>query len=611
MVKNKPSYNMWQNSLFMLRHTGKVPRSRFLPVWILLSAFAAFLLSVANAYLPKTILAAIEQEVKPGTLVGIIVGYTLILVLLAAAVPLLERISLIPRMRARIELGQQLDIKKMTTDYENLYCADFNTKFEKGQRALENGEASGEQIYRVFCELLAQGLGFLFFLLLLTRVNYFLLLVSAVTALTSYFYNKKVEQSIYERREEYNPYAAKLGYLKNKVRDVSCAKDIRLFGMQKWFSDMYLYYTDLCIAFQRKNEKKRLAVDCLGIVFTFLRNGIAYLYLIRLVSAKDMAVSDFVLYFAAVGTFTQYVSGLFGQLEELHKHSLTICYVRDTLDYPERFKREDGKALQACDIPYEIELQKVTFRYPEAGEDTIKGIDLTIHPGEKLAVIGLNGAGKTTLVKLICGLLDPTAGRILLNGVDIREYNRLDYYRILTTLFQEFSVLPNTIAENIAQEELEALDAAKWKKIRQCGEKAGLAEKIRELPKGYETPITRDVYDDGVEFSGGQMQSLMLARALYKNAPIMILDEPTAALDPIAESRIYQKYSDLTKGRTSVYISHRLASTQFCDRVLLLEKGRIAEEGSHSDLMKKGGKYAELYEIQSHYYREGARENEG
>lgn len=191
-------------------------------------------------------------------------------------------------------------------------------------------------------------------------------------------------------------------------------------------------------------------------------------------------------------------------------------------------------------------------------------INLTISPTEKLAVVGLNGAGKTTLVKIICGLLDPTEGRVLLNGEDIRQYNRRDYYNMFSAVFQDFSVIDVSLRQNVAQT-LENIDNAK---VLRCLEEANLTEKVKSLPKGLDTPIGRRIYEDGVEFSGGQIQRLMLARALYKDAPIVILDEPTAALDPIAESEIYQKYSDMTEGKPSIFISHRLASTRFCDRIL-------------------------------------------
>ena len=246
-------------------------------------------------------------------------------------------------------------------------------------------------------------------------------------------------------------------------------------------------------------------------------------------------------------------------------------------------------------------MEDVTFRYPGAEQPLFEHFNLTIRPGEKVAVVGLNGAGKTTLVKLLCGFYDPEEGRVLLNGVDIREYNRQDYYNLLSAVYQDYSVLDVTVEENVAQT-MEDIDV---QRVMDCLEKAGLKDFISQLPQGLQTHVGRDVYLDGVLFSGGQTQRLMLARALYKDGPILVLDEPTAALDPIAESDIYKKYNEMTAGKTSLFISHRLASTRFCDRILYLEAGKIREEGTHEQLLGLGGAYAKLFEIQSRYYQEG------
>lgn len=258
---------------------------------------------------------------------------------------------------------------------------------------------------------------------------------------------------------------------------------------------------------------------------------------------------------------------------------------------------------EAC----ELELRDVSFRYPGAEKDVLSHINLTIAPGEKLAIVGLNGAGKTTLVKLLCGFYDPTGGEVRLNGRNIRPFNRPAYYALLGAVYQNFSLVPASIAQNVAQD-LEGFDRAR---VQNCLERAGLGAKIRALPHGMDTHLVKEVYEDAEELSGGELQRLMLARALYKDAPILVLDEPTAALDPIAESDIYQKYREMTVGRTSIYISHRLASTRFCDRILLLADGKIAEEGTHEALMAKGGEYARLFEIQSRYYREGGEDDGG
>lgn len=213
--------------------------------------------------------------------------------------------------------------------------------------------------------------------------------------------------------------------------------------------------------------------------------------------------------------------------------------------------------------------------------------------------MGANGAGKTTLVKILCGFYEPDEGEVLLNGVNIKEYDRRDYYRLFAAIFQDFSLLAGSVAENVASFERK-ID---MDRVRDCIGKAGLDKKIEDLQEGYHTHLVKEVYEDAAEFSGGEMQRLMMARLLYKDSPVMILDEPTAALDAIAESDIYQKYQELTRGKSSVFISHRLASTRFCDRIILLEDGKIVEEGTHEELLARGKAYARLFAIQSRYYR--------
>lgn len=340
--------------------------------------------------------------------------------------------------------------------------------------------------------------------------------------------------------------------------------------------------------------------NIIDIVLTFLRNGIAYAFLIGITVKNGLPASQFLLYFAALSGFAQWVVEILDKLSVMHKQSLDISTIREFLDWDEPFDLNGGERIAfEPNKQYEIRLDNVSFRYPKADKDTLSHINLTVHPGEKLAIVGLNGAGKTTLVKLVCGFLDPTEGRILLNGEDIRKFNRNDYYALFSAVFQEFSVLDVTVKENVAQ----CVDGIDETRVWQCIDKAGLTEKIQSLPKGIETHLGRRVFKDGVEFSGGQTQRLMLARALYKNAPILVLDEPTAALDPIAENDIYQKYNDMTHGRTSFFISHRLASTRFCDRIIFVDSGKIAEEGTHDELLKNGGGYAYMFEVQSKYYR--------
>lgn len=240
------------------------------------------------------------------------------------------------------------------------------------------------------------------------------------------------------------------------------------------------------------------------------------------------------------------------------------------------------------------------FQYPESQDYALEDVSLTPPPRGKLALVGANGAGKSTLVKLLCGLYHPTKGKILLDGVDVSTLSPEDYFQEFSVVFQEVFAFAFPLSSNVACTPNDQIDEAR---LRESLRLAGLAEKVESLPKGAETSLLRTLDKEGVELSGGQMQRLMLARALYKNASMLLLDEPTAALDPLAELDMYQHYNQFAQGKTCVFISHRLSSTRFCDRVIFLENGHITESGTHDALMAQAGSYAHMFQIQSHYYQ--------
>ena len=310
-----------------------------------------------------------------------------------------------------------------------------------------------------------------------------------------------------------------------------------------------------------------------------------------------------------VGGFSGFISGILGNLSSLHTKCLDISAIREVLTYPDAFSLDTGDEVPHTGRPGVIRFENVSFRYPGKDDNpyVLKNINLTLSPGERLAVVGLNGAGKTTLIKLLVGFYDPTEGRITYNGVDLRKLKRREYYKEFSAVFQDINIFAGTVSENVAAS---ATDID-MERVKRCIAYADLTEKVESMPKGYDTLLNRNVYEEAQDLSGGERQRLILARALYKEAPILLLDEPTAALDPIAESEIYSKYNDMTKGKSAVYISHRLASTRFCDKILLIDDSIIAEEGSHEELIKLGGKYAELYGVQSSYYRRDCESENG
>ena len=494
------------------------------------------------------------------------------------------------------------------TSYPHVEDPDYLKQMEKASKALDSNRDAGEAVWKTITELLTNLISFVIYLLLLSQAGPWAALLCVVLSAAGYFAGERIREWRYRRREEEGKLLHKAEYIVARSRDIKLAKDIRIFGLAPWLTELYGKYNRLFGDFCAKSLRYDLWADLLDVALALLRNGAAYGLLIAMALRGELTAAQFVLYFTAVSGFNTWVAGIFTQLGTLHRQSLELSTLREFLEVPELFRFDDGKPLEVKhNHLYRLELRDVSFRYPGADHDTLSHVNLTIHPGEKLAVVGKNGAGKTTLIKLLCGLYDPTQGQVLLDGEDIRQYNRRDYYKHFSAVFQQFSILAGTMAENVAQTQGEHVELDRmW----DCLERAGAAEKIRELPQGENTHLSREVYLDGVDLSGGQVQRLMLARALYKNAPVVVLDEPTAALDPLAERDMYQKYNDLTGDCTSVYISHRLASTRFCDRVLLIENGGIAEEGTHEELLKRGGRYAYLFNLQSKYYKEGAMDDE-
>lgn len=595
---NKPKYGVMQNVLWMIK-TAWGRRKRTL-LFCLLTATLEVLLNVAQLYIAPEVLSKVEQRVSPLELLATIGIFTAALFLIRGAMAYIKENTLFARVDVRSAIIGKVAAKCNETAYPNTLCEAFTKLRAKAYQSCQGNNEATEHIWQTLTMLLKNIGGFLVYLTILSRLDSVLLLVVIVTCILGYLASRYANNWRYQHREEEEDYFQKKRYIRNKAESLELAKDIRIFGLQNWLKELLDQIHDLYLDFSLRCERVEVLADLAEVLLTMARNGIAYVYLIHMALREGLSVSEFLLYFTAVSTFTQWVMGILKELSTLHKESLDISCLREFLDYPEPFRFADGAEVPQA-AGYELRLQNVSYRYPGAEKDTIHALTLTVHPGEKLAIVGLNGAGKTTLVKLLCGLLDPTDGVVLLNGQDIRLFNRKQYYTLFSAVFQEFSLLDVTVAEQIAQTR-EGMDD---KRIADCVEKAGLTPFIEKLPQGLQTHMGRDVYLDGVLFSGGQTQRLMLARALYKDGPILLLDEPTAALDPLAENDIYQKYSAMTAGKTSVFISHRLASTRFCDRIIFLADGGIREEGTHESLLALGGAYAQLFEVQSRYYQEG------
>ena len=542
---DKPKYSVRQNVCFMVR-TAWEKRRRVLLLCVVLAAIQVAL-NLAQLYIAPEILAKVEQGAPVGELVQTIGFFTAVLFLLQGAAAYCEAVRMPGEIDVRCAIIRMISRKNSETSYPNVHDSKILKLEEQTQRAINSNDDAAEHIWHTLTELLANLGGFAVYLLLLCRLSRFLILLVVLTAAADFFVSHYINEWEYRHRDEREQYDKELHYFLDKPRQVQLAKEIRVFGLAPWLRELREKSLRALAAFVARREKTCLWANAADVVLTLMRNGIAYAYLIRQTLVQGWPASTFLLYFTAVSGAAAWVTGILTQCSQLHKESIDLSRVQEYLHIPEPFRFAGGLQPPAAD-GYELRLENVSFRYPGTDKDILKQMNLTIRPGERLAVVGLNGAGKTTMVMLLCGFYDPTEGRVLLNGQDIREFDRSAYYRLFSAVFQGFSILDTTIAECVAQT-AENIDR---EKVERCLAQAGLTQAIAQFPQGINTHFGRDVYLDGVQLSGGQTQRLMLARALYKDGPILILDEPTAALDPLAENDIYQKYSDMTAGNAHV-----------------------------------------------------------
>lgn len=498
---------------------------------------------------------------------------------------------------------RKMQRKHMSTDYENNESCENSNLMQKAHTGSHYITTQTINTLRDFLMALIQLAAYGGILSMLDTI---MILIVGVPAITVYYLERHKMKWIWNMADNWQQYDRELNYISDAGGDFSSAKDVRIFGMDKWFTKIFDRSYANRLNWYEQQDEWTFRHNVVSIIILRLADFASYAYVIYMVVTGGIGAGDFVLYFNSIWNFGHSIRVAFDKFSGFKWLSNNTSYAREYLDMPDKTNRGKGEKLPTGEC--ELEFRNVSYTYSGAEKPTIQNVSFTLHKGEKLALVGLNGAGKTTLIKLMCGLYDPTEGEILLNGKPMNSYNRDEYFTLFGAVFQDIALLAVTIAENIAGADVDNFDR---EKVYDCLKKAGLYDKVMSLPEKENTRLVKSVFENATELSGGQMQKLALARALYKDAPILLLDEPTAALDPIAEQEMYLKYADFTKGKSSVFISHRLASTRFCDRIIMIENGTLTETGTHAQLMAQGGKYAELFELQSSYYNDkGVRINE-
>lgn len=619
------TYSKWSNLWHMWKEI-KLAGIRYY-FFFMVDIIAQVLVPVGLVLLPARAVMLLQQSISITTILIEIIGWTTTILLINIIKTYChEKIILLASLMCDSIYWYQIQQHQLSCDVlelENKEKSKLLNEIRHGlwERDGNGGYAGVLGMYMYGEQFFVNIIGFLIFSIFAGGLHPMLLMILVITSvLNCYVKHRSITYEL-THMDAFWDNSDQFWYLKQEARNMEKAKDIRMYQLHDTFKTKLHQNTEEANQIYQDVVRKDMKANVFLRFSTLIQYASAYGFMIMMMKQGVLDVAVFVAYIGIVAGFSSWVSNIvesYSRLASISAHfSVYRSYIRKPSDEPKT------KSTQVPQDIQEIVFDNVSFGYDD--KLIFDHFSLILHAGEKIALVGVNGAGKTTLTKLLCGLYPLSNGCILIDGVDIATMDQEYYRAYISILFQDFHVLPFSIAENVAccwSGEYEAMDQNECstflkkqyvyehpnikfdeQRVIECLKQTKLYEKVETLKHGIHTTLTQNLDPEGMELSGGQTQRLMLARALYKNAPILILDEPTSALDPIAESELYEEYASLCEHKISIFISHRLSSTKFCDRILFMEKGTIVEEGTHDELMKANGRYAYMYQVQAHYYQ--------
>ena len=548
-------------------------------------------------YVPKLIIDSLQSQDWQRILLIVIGGF----ILSASCAFITEYLRGNYRMRfnaVRYKLIEQLNLTTMTMPYPLTEDADILDQLRTISQTLLNPHAGAGGIMEKLLSIFGSIVGVIGLAAVISSLNIWVLLALLVTIFATYTLSLRAGQFEQQQREVYHSAFRRHYYTTESSTDFRFGKDIRMYQLGGLLKAKREEAVKNVLVIGKSIANKKFSSELIIAAIGLLRDLLIYGYITYSLLQGEISAGDFFLY---TGAATTVVFWLSETMRDFSFIQVQRNYVRKYQDFirETQIPEDSGLPVTAHQVGFDIEFQDVSFSYPGSDKLILDRLNLSIPHGERLALVGENGAGKTTIVKLLTRLYEPTSGQILLNGRNIQEYDYTGYQNLISTILQDAKVFPFTLAENIALvtdiDESHLADAIQH---------SGLQSLVDSLPEGEQTWLLKILNENGIDLSGGQRQKMFLARALYENRPFIILDEPTAALDPLAEYEMYQTFDQTIEDKSAIYISHRLSSTQFCDHIAFLENGRITEFGTHPSLLQKGGSYAELFEIQAQYYRD-------
>lgn len=590
----------FSNMAFMFRRTWKYAKSKYF--LMILDSVKSTVQPFVLLIIPKYILDELASERRVDVTLRYIAYY-------AAAVVGFNLISLIIS-RFGSDQSMKIDHRVAMDQHTKWLHMDYD-KFENGRvRDLEARSVSAAEP-RNFAE--DKVLGFISNLIRLGGYTYiimslhpimilFILTVIAANTLIA----RRSAKLGYEYTTAMTRLSRRFNYIFRTMVDFKVGKDVRINGADSWLKSKFEKESEEYIRDHRAQQRKLLGINTLSDIIGLIQTVVMYGYCGYLAISGGITVGSFTVFLGALTAFT----GTFNEfVKRFPALGLLSKYIDDYREFL-RCAEHEGKELENSDISAlpehcDIEFVNVSFKYPDTDRYVLKNINIKIKAGERLSIVGYNGAGKSTFIKLLCRFYKPTEGKILLGGVDISTYPLPEYRRRLAVVFQDYQLFYMSVRYNIVLNLEEDPE-----RVRKALAESGILEKIEGLENGIDTSYGRILYYHSRDFSGGETQKLACARAYYRDSPIVILDEPTSALDPVAETQLYGRFNEIIGDKTAVYISHRLASVKFCDSIAVFADGELVERGTHAELMKKNGIYADMFTKQAHYYIENGTDEE-
>jgi len=586
---------IYENTVYMIKNWFKWDKKSI--AYFIIRIPALVIQPIITALIPKAMIDCINNHVSVGELAATVAVLSALVALTTWLAPFMQELILGSARIIRMRYAVMAFDKNLNADYvqiESLQGREMNQRAGDFYRSFYAGSADFFETLNMIC---VSVIGIITSAALIYKINFFIILLIIATCVVEAAVLRFLNSASIKMRDKENDITTKFNYFYAQSKNTAAGKDIRIYSLGDRFIAVMAQLVYEIDKLARIYTKTDFSVSGVRALLNLLRELVAYAYLTYLAATGKLSVSDFIFYFGIITGFSNWIVSLVYCISSLERCCNQCSRYREYVE-GDSFEHQstNNNTPTAVDS---IEFKDISFAYPQSDKTVLNNISFKVSKGENIAIVGENGAGKTTLIKLLCGLYKTDKGEIIINSKSSSEFEKGEYFSLFSPVFQDYSFLPLTVAQNIAA----SLDFDEEKVISSL-KSAGIYDKIKSLPNGINTKMIKEINKDAEDFSGGEKQKLLLAKAVFKNAPVLILDEPTAALDPIAENELYLKYNELTKGKISFFISHRLSSTRFCDKIFFISDGKIAESGTHEELMALKGKYYRMYQLQSYYYQQ-------